>query len=428
MTKEGRHSITFPFRSVVYGTAALFLFFTSFVVGANFAHAETLEQQIQAKNKELEQIKLEISDTQQKLEKTRDQKQTLDSQVRTLDSQIKQINLGIKSSEVAVEKLDLQMQALHGDIQGAEQEISLKSEAVTELLRQIQQKDGEDILFILAKNKALSDGLFEIQALSDLYSDLNFKIAELNQSKQYKEAVLDQTTQVREQKAIESENLKSRKIISEDLRQEKNQFLSETKSREQNYESYISDLQSRQAKILEEIFDIESKLTAQIDVKNLPKKLPGLLATPVSGSYTLTQGYGITPYSKRFYKSGFHNGVDLAAPIGTEIVAAQDGIVVSVDNQDRYCPGGAYGKYVAIKHYMGLTTLYGHLSLYKVKEGQTVKKGEIIGYMGRTGFATGSHLHFGVYDSATFEIKGSNSCGPKMPYGGLIDPNNYTVL
>jgi len=392
------------------------------------AHAQTLEEQIQSKNQELEQIKLEISDTQQKLEETRGQKQTLSSQVRSLDTQIKQIDLGIKSSKIAIEKYDLEIESLQGDIQVAEKEILTKEDAVMQLLREIQQRDGDGILFILIKNKALSESLFEIQALSDLYSNLTVKIAQLNQSKEHKEVVLDKTASAREQKAIESKNLESRRIISDELRDQKQEFLAETQNKEKSYESYMTDLQNRQAEILEEIFEIESKLTSQIDVNNLPDKLPGLLATPVSGKYTLTQSYGITPYSKRFYKSGFHNGIDLAAPIGTEIVAAQDGIVVAVENQDRYCWGGAYGKYVAIKHYMGLTTLYAHLSLYTVKEGETVKKGQIIGYMGNTGFATGSHLHFGVYDSATFEIKGSNSCGPKMPFGGLIDPRNYTIF
>ena len=111
---------------------------------------------------------------------------------------------------------------------------------------------------------------------------------------------------------------------------------------------------------------------------------------------------------------------------GLKIVSAEDGRIVAVGNQDRFCPRGAYGKFIVVKHYNGLTTLYAHLSNYAVKAGDEVSRGQLIGYMGKTGYATGTHLHFTVYDSTTFKIQESKSCGP-MPIGGDIDPHNYVL-
>ena len=93
-------------------------------------------------------------------------------------------------------------------------------------------------------------------------------------------------------------------------------------------------------------------------------------------------------------------------------------------NQDSYCYKGAYGKVVVINHTNNLTTLYGHLSRYIVAKGDIVQKGQVIGYSGKTGYATGPHLHFTVFAQPTFYVGPSRTCGP-MPFGGDLNPQRY---
>jgi murein DD-endopeptidase MepM/ murein hydrolase activator NlpD len=83
-----------------------------------------------------------------------------------------------------------------------------------------------------------------------------------------------------------------------------------------------------------------------------------------------------------------HQGIDIAAPTGTTIVAAQSGTVVSA------APYGGYGNMVLIDHGGGFTTVYAHLSAFSVSAGQTVGAGQMVGQMGCTGSCTGPHLHF----------------------------------
>ncbi|HEX6349337.1 MAG TPA: peptidoglycan DD-metalloendopeptidase family protein [Candidatus Dormibacteraeota bacterium] len=117
------------------------------------------------------------------------------------------------------------------------------------------------------------------------------------------------------------------------------------------------------------------------------------LATPIGGA-VLTQPFGPTdlwfepPLGQYAH---FHTGVDLAAPDGTPVVAAADGIVVAVGSTV-----GGYGNYVILAHGGGLQTLYGHLDRSTVALGQYVTVGTPIGYEGSTGFSTGPHLHFEV--------------------------------
>lgn len=86
-----------------------------------------------------------------------------------------------------------------------------------------------------------------------------------------------------------------------------------------------------------------------------------------------------------------HTGDDIGAPSGTPIRSAADGVVSSTTS------GGPYGNNTIINHGGGLSTMYAHQSRFGVKRGDTVKKGQVIGYVGSTGYSTGPHLHFEVH-------------------------------
>jgi murein DD-endopeptidase MepM/ murein hydrolase activator NlpD len=87
----------------------------------------------------------------------------------------------------------------------------------------------------------------------------------------------------------------------------------------------------------------------------------------------------------------FHNGVDLAGPVGTPVVAAMSGKVAMVG----FNP--TYGRYIILTHPEGFQTLYGHLSAFRVQKGDGVKQGQRIGDVGNSGYSTGSHLHFSIF-------------------------------
>ena len=109
---------------------------------------------------------------------------------------------------------------------------------------------------------------------------------------------------------------------------------------------------------------------------------------PVSGRMTSGFGPRRDPITRR---GNIHNGIDIAAPRGTPIYAVADGIV-EVRTRNSW-----HGKNVILSHGGGMTTYYCHMSRFEVKKrGVPVKRGELIGYVGRTGKATGSHLHFEV--------------------------------
>ena len=111
------------------------------------------------------------------------------------------------------------------------------------------------------------------------------------------------------------------------------------------------------------------------------------LAVPVSGTVTSSFGYREHPVTG---EEDFHDGVDIAAPTGTDVAASYAGTVAETGSSE------IFGNYVLLEHAEGFETFYGHLSSIAVSQGQFVSQGRTIGKVGSTGLSTGPHLHFRV--------------------------------
>lgn len=121
-------------------------------------------------------------------------------------------------------------------------------------------------------------------------------------------------------------------------------------------------------------------------------------------------GYRIHPI---YRTRKMHTGIDLTAPTGTEVYATGDGKIIKTG----YTPGG-YGKRIIVDHGFGYKTLYAHLNEIYVKEGQKVKRGELIGAVGNTGRSTAPHLHYEVR-------KNNKTENPVNYYYNDLTPEQY---
>ena len=133
-----------------------------------------------------------------------------------------------------------------------------------------------------------------------------------------------------------------------------------------------------------------SNLAALVQ-KNYPGASLGIDAPVTTPTGWPTSGFISSPYGLRFGGTEFHQGIDIAADIGTPITATADGIVTAAG-----WSGSGYGNMVDIDHGNGITTRYGHASAVAVTPGERVRRGQIIAYVGSTGHSTGPHLHYVV--------------------------------
>ncbi|MCA1635155.1 MAG: M23 family metallopeptidase [Acidobacteria bacterium] len=145
-------------------------------------------------------------------------------------------------------------------------------------------------------------------------------------------------------------------------------------------EAAIAAIETRAAHLEEDLKAYEAALRERARIPSI---------WPVAGG-EVTDSYGVRGNPFGGGSSEFHSGQDIAAPRGTPVLAAADGVVTQAGTQS------GYGQIVVIDHGNGLTTRYGHLSKIEATLGQEIRRGELLGQVGSTGRSTGPHLHYEV--------------------------------
>lgn len=398
-------------------------------IGANAQTTATdLKSQIEAKQRELDAVNEQLKAANANLSSTKQERLTLQAEINQLNKNIRTLNLGIQADTIASQKLHLQIQALSSDIQDISSSISLKQSAIETIISNIQKNEAakQNLLMVFLRNASLADSVLEANNLLNLEAQLSTDISGLRELHDQYDANIKQSSARAAEVKAKQRDLEAKVAIVQDQNAQKQTLLATTKNKEGLFQQQLTTLQKQQQQIAGEIESLDAILRTKVDPSTLPPLKPGILLVPIADrdQDNLTQGYGSTSFAKNGYAGKWHNGLDFAAPIGTPILAAEDGVVAAVANEDLYCRKGAYGKFIAINHTNGLTTLYSHLSRWIVSNGQGVKRGQVIGYSGQSGYATGPHLHFTVFAQSTFYIKQSPLCGP-LPVGGDLNPYGY---
>ncbi len=164
-----------------------------------------------------------------------------------------------------------------------------------------------------------------------------------------------------------------------------------------------------QSKSLDEIFKLAKAKN------NLLSAIPAIQPVRNENLKRMVSGFGYRsdPFTK---VKKMHEGMDFTAKTGTPIYATGDGLVAKSDNT-----ASGFGNHIVIRHGFGYETLYAHLSKYKVRAGQRVKRGDVIGYVGSTGRSEGPHLHYEVH-------KDSKVVNPLNFYYGNISAVEYVAI
>jgi murein DD-endopeptidase MepM/ murein hydrolase activator NlpD len=170
------------------------------------------------------------------------------------------------------------------------------------------------------------------------------------------------------------------------------------------------DVLERRMYVQSKSFDELAKMIKEKE--SLLSAIPAILPVKQKSNVWFSSGYGIR--IDPIYKSPkMHRGVDFSAPIGTEIYATADGKIAFAG-----VGSDGYGRKVVINHGFGYQTLYAHMSRVAVKKGQTIKRGQLIGFVGNTGKSTAPHLHYEV-------IKNNYAVNPVNFFHGDLSPEEY---
>jgi len=367
---------------------------------------DELQSKISAKNKEIADLEREIAEYQGQLTSVGKQATTLQGALKALELTRKKLTADITLTQKKIDSVTLTIESLKGQIKDKEGQIGDLSGALEKSIREVRNADETSLLEAVLIYDTLGEFWGNQVVREELHGAFKDKVAELQKLK----TNLNNSKTETEKKRQELQSLKiqlsdQRKIV-EANKVETNKLLAQTKNVESNYKKLLADRKAKREAFQLELSNYESQLKLIVDPGSFPHPGSGVLAWPVDNPL-VTQLFGDTDFSRthpQAYNGSGHNGIDLRASPGTPIKAALTGVVWGTGDTDTVCPGASYGKWVLIKHANGLSTLYAHLSLIKVGEGQNVGTGEFIGYSGTTGYATGPHLHFTVYATDGVQI------------------------
>jgi murein DD-endopeptidase MepM/ murein hydrolase activator NlpD len=209
------------------------------------------------------------------------------------------------------------------------------------------------------------------------------------------EALRQSLEQTKDQARQQRDVVFSREAVLESARAQQAGLRSEVQAEERQQQSLLDEVQARKAEFEAQI----ASLRAESD------SISGLLRGVQAGQGVAPSGHGVlgvpipgalvtSPFGPRmhpvFHVMRMHTGVDFGAGAGTPIKASADGVVVAAG------PHGGYGNATIVDHGRSMATLYAHQSSIAVSPGDQVRRGQVIGYVGCTGYCTGPHLHFEV--------------------------------
>lgn len=408
----------------------LSLFLGTSLNGVVFAQSvEELQEQIAERNDRLKDIEAEIAQYKSELQKVGAEKNTLQRAINQLELERKKISADIAYTQNLIGSTDLEINKLSYEITDMEKGISLNKEAIGELLRRLNESDDESMIVAMVREGNLADFWNAVDGLQDVKNALGTRVQELASLKNLLQGKRADESEKREGLVKLKDQYSDQQLVLTENKREKDELLTETRNKESEYQALLAQKEAERARFEKEIQEIEAKLQFILDPSSIPNAGSGVLAWPLD-SVRVTQYFGDTAFARSGgYNGRGHNGIDLGAPRGTAVRAALAGKISAVNVQ--VAPMCQYGKWVLVKHANGLSTLYAHLSLVSVNQGDEVATGDIIGYSGDTGYAIGPHLHFTVYasDAVNFTQYTCNSgiqlTIPVAAATGYLNPMSY---
>lgn len=418
-----------PFKLII---VLLFIVFPAFSFGETI---NEIEGKIKTRNEEIEKLEKEIKIYEGELSKTGLEIKNLKGALAEIETTSKKLDTGVKLTERKIENSEAKIDELSNQIGDKNERIGKSREAIGSIIRAIDDAAGISPMEMLVSDRDFGDFWTEIDELALLEGDLKNHILGLKLLKGELEST--KVVKEKEKKSLEEYkiDLVDQKEVVEYNKKLKNEILKETNNKDSNYRKLLAERKARRDGFEKELAQLESQLKIILNKDLLPQTGSRILSWPVDNPL-ITQEFGDTAFARAnvgVYNGRGHNGIDLRASIGEPIKSAESGEVLGIGDTDLTCKGASYGKWALIRHSNGLTTLYAHFSVIRVRSGDMVSRSQVIGFAGNTGYSTGPHLHFTVYASQGVQIKEFKSKGcsgrtyilPVASYNSYLNPLLY---
>ena len=361
------------------------------VVMATNSTAESISKkkdEINQAKEERKKLQQGLSDVKKMVANLEKSKSSLQNYVKELDSQLMTVEAKIQELKDLITEKEKEIEQAKRELEEA---IAIEEKQYEEMkirIRFMYEKGSDFYLDMMLGADSFGDMLNKVQYVESISAYDRQKLEEFQLNRQLievcKAELEEEEALLQEAKTAVEQEQKNLEILIDSKEKEITAYESDIKTQEQaikEYEAYIREQ--------DETIAILEKALREMEQSSKWKYDGGMFKWPAP-SYTRISDY----YGWRMHPTlgvqKFHNGVDMAAPGGSPILAAYNGTVAAAGYSS------TMGNYIYINHGSGLVTIYMHASAIYVSVGQDVSKGDKIAAVGTTGRSTGNHLHFGV--------------------------------
>ena len=332
-----------------------------------------LEEEIKQSGIEIENIQIELTETLEKINE-------IDKEIYDYEETINGINQDLSDIEKEIKEKEQ-------EIENIQKEYDETKEAFAERMVYLYETNDTRYLDVLLNSKSI------VEFISNYYL--------IGEMAEYDANLIEKIDNNKNKIAGAKEELEEIQTQLEEKRAEKQKMAITLENSKVIKNSYLNSLTAQEIETREKL----DKYQEELDLINLEMLLTslenndsiyvgGIFLWPTPGYYTITSPFGMRLHPILKVYAG-HTGMDIGAPMGSYVLAANSGVVSKATYSN------SYGNLVMINHGNGISTAYAHGSEILVEEGQEVKRGDIIMKVGSTGWSTGPHLHFEIIVNGT---------------------------
>lgn len=359
----------------VFGLILAVLFFMTSMIPAKAIDLENLKTQ-------QSQISKKIQEIRNSLRKVNAQKNNVAEELEAIEKDLQETQNKLAAAEAQLKLTQQKLAITQQELKKAEEEVKKQEDDLKTRLRAMYKAGPVDYLEVMLESASFSEFLTRLDMVKRLLDYDKTLLMEFQAKKELVEKKKAELEAQRQAIARQYQIINTHRAKLASRQQDRQRLLAALEEQRREYERQQDQLEEESRKIAEMIRQIQARSSKGYVGT-------GVFQWPAPSSRNITSDYGwrIHPV----YKSRrFHTGIDIGAPMGANVVAADNGEVIYAGYY------GGYGNTIIIDHGGGISTLYAHLSKILVGEGQNVKRGERIGLVGSTGISTGPHLHFEV--------------------------------
>lgn len=355
-----------------------------------------LENDLDNAKKEQKALESERKDAKKTLSRLEDKKDNLEEYIAAIDQDLNSREKDLKELATQLEQTEATLAKTQEELAAAQAKEEVQYAGMKERIRFIYEQGQSSYLEMLLEAGSFADFLNRAEYVQEVYEyDKNIFLS----YQETKDTIAKAKEQLEENKNIIQQT-------QADVEYAKKQLEVVAEAKAEQMEKYENDIDDMEQLIKEYDEDIKAQDAVISELEKQVRDWKNQNGSAGAGNVSLTYDGGkftwpcpgytriSSPFGWRMHPTlhvnKFHNGVDLAAPYGTPILAAYKGTVIGAGYNS------SMGNYVMIDHGGGLFTIYMHASSLLVKSGQTVTTGQKIALVGSTGRSSGNHLHFGV--------------------------------